>query len=158
MAFLDKLSKTITNTGKDVAKKTKDLTETAKINSQISSEQKKIEDVKAKIGNIYYSQYKYVLLENLIPLCNELDEAYEKIELYKAQIIEIKGIVSCPNCGAELTDESSFCSKCGTKIEKPVKVQEEFVETEKILKCPNCQSEITEEVLFCTKCGVKLKE
>lgn len=132
MAFLDKLGKTITNTGKDVAKKTKDLTETAKINAQLNSEQKKIEEIKFKIGDIYYSQYKDTPLENLIPLFNELDESYEKIELFKAQIVEIKGVVSCPNCGADLPDESAFCSKCGTKIEKPLKSQDNVIETDDI--------------------------
>jgi len=155
--FFDKLSKTITSTSKDVAKKTKDLTETAKIHSQINSEQKKIEENKAKIGNIYYSQYKDAMLENLIPLCNEVDEAYKKIESYKAQIIEIKGVVSCPNCGSELPEDSSFCSKCGTKIERVAK-NREVVETEDILRCPNCQSEITNEMLFCNECGNSLKQ
>lgn len=158
MSFFDKIGKTITTTSKDVAKKTKDLTETAKLNSQISSEQKTIDEIKNKIGHIYYSQYKNTPLDNLMPLCNEIDEAYKRIEAYRLQITQIKGVIACHNCGNELPDESLFCSKCGAKIEKPIIEDQEIEEIiENTLKCPNCNSDVSEDMAFCTECGNKLE-
>lgn len=156
MAIFDKISKTITSTSKDVAKKTKDLTETAKLNSLINSEQKKIEEIQLQIGKIYYNEYKDTALQNLLPLCNEVDDSYEKIETYETQIVEIKGIIPCPNCGEELSNESSFCSKCGTNVKSYI--EEQKSKTSNTPKCPNCQTEISEEMDFCTECGYSLKE
>lgn len=155
MAFFDKIGKTITNTSKDVAKKTKDLTETAKLNSQINTELKKIEEIHFKIGKIYYEEYKNTSLENLIPLCNEIDEAYNRIEANKAQIVEIKGILPCPNCGTELSNESTFCSKCGANVKKYI--EEQRAKASNAPKCPNCNAEINEDMVFCSECGYNLK-
>lgn len=155
MAFFDKIGKTITSTSKDVAKKTKNLTETAKLNSQINAEQKMIEELQAKVGRIYYEEYKNTSLENLKPLCIEIDEAYSRIEIYRAQIIEIKGILPCPNCGVELSNESAFCSKCGTNVK--AYIEEQRAKVSNTPKCPNCNTEITEDMIFCTECGYNLQ-
>lgn len=155
MAFLDKIGKTITSTSKDVAKKTKDLTEIARLNSQISAEQKRIEETYYKIGKIYYEEYKDTSLENLMPLCNEIDETNSRIETYKAQVIEIKGILPCPNCGTELPNESTFCSKCGSNVKSYIEEQKSKASNSP--KCPNCNADVNDDMVFCTECGHNLQ-
>lgn len=56
----------------------------------------------------------------------------------------------CPNCKAEIPENSKFCTKCGTKIE--VAVAPEPV-TEEAPKCIKCGAELKMGAKFCTKCG-----
>ena len=50
MAFFDKLGETLTNKGKDVAKKAKDFAEINSLNSQISTQQSMSQAAHAEIG------------------------------------------------------------------------------------------------------------
>ena len=45
----------------------------------------------------------------------------------KSQILAIKGLVKCTQCGASCPIEDSFCGKCGAVLEKPEPVVEEEV-------------------------------
>ena len=47
----------------------------------------------------------------------------------------------CPNCKQTISKEMTFCSKCGTKLNK---------------ECPNCKQVNTFNDNFCSKCGTKL--
>jgi len=34
---------------------------------------------------------------------------------------QLKGTIQCTNCGQDMPTEADYCSKCGSKLEKPVK-------------------------------------
>ena len=59
--------------------------------------------------------------------------------------------MKCPNCNAEIADNSKFCSKCGTKIEAVAK--EESKKPEETVKCIKCGAELKKGAKFCAKCG-----
>ncbi|MBR1702253.1 MAG: zinc-ribbon domain-containing protein [Lachnospiraceae bacterium] len=59
--------------------------------------------------------------------------------------------MKCPNCNAEIADNSKFCSKCGTKIEAVAK--EEAKKPEETVKCIKCGTELKKGAKFCAKCG-----
>lgn len=50
--------------------------------------------------------------------------------------------MKCKNCGANLLDNDTFCSECGTRV--------------KIEKCPQCNEILRDGVKFCSKCGYKI--
>ena len=50
MAFLDEVKRSLSSTGKTVAKKTKEITETMQLKSQISTEKATIERLYTSIG------------------------------------------------------------------------------------------------------------
>ena len=35
----------------------------------------------------------------------------------KTQLMNLKGAKKCPNCGAEVGEDASFCASCGTKLD-----------------------------------------
>ena len=69
---------------------------------------------------------------------------------YKQQQNVLKGMVSCPNCGAQISANSGFCNVCGSKIEKQVSPAPQ-PGAGKI--CPKCQKTVEADALFCTFCG-----
>lgn len=68
---------------------------------------------------------------------------------YKEQLCALKGTIGCPNCGAEISSNSMFCSACGAKIELPRKQQNGKI-------CSNCGAVVEEGAIFCTSCGTKI--
>lgn len=55
-------------------------------------------------------------------------------------------VVVCEKCGAEYSEGTNFCSKCGGKT-KPIEKSEVF--------CANCKVKYPEGTNFCPKCGGK---
>jgi len=51
----------------------------------------------------------------------------------------------CKNCGSILVDGVTFCGKCGTQVDQPLK-----------RLCPNCQNELEPGATFCSKCGTRV--
>ncbi len=54
--------------------------------------------------------------------------------------------ITCAKCGNELTNEAKFCTKCGTKVEKPQS------ESESVF-CSGCGKELDHNSRFCNGCG-----
>ena len=113
MSFFNRL----TNAGKDMAKKTKELADITKLNLQISSEEDNIKNKYIEIGKLYYELFSSNPDEKFAELCSSITESMNKISALKEQILEIKGVKKCPKCGAEIAFSAVFCSACGTKIE-----------------------------------------
>jgi predicted nucleic acid-binding Zn ribbon protein len=51
----------------------------------------------------------------------------------------------CPNCGAQIADDSRFCAECGKEIPQGT-------------VCPYCGASISEDDAFCQNCGKKLTD
>lgn len=164
MAFFDKLGEKISSTSKDVAKKTKDLTEIAKINMHIGSEEDKLKIKYLEIGKLYYELYHDTPSEQFINLCEEITASINQIESSKRQILNIKGVKICSNCGAEVLQDAAFCGSCGVKVEEEipeealteVDVEVEIVVTE--IHCSHCDSVISADAAFCGSCGQKVEQ
>ena len=48
----------------------------------------------------------------------------------------------CPNCGAQIADDSRFCSECGKEIPQGN-------------VCPHCGASMNDGDVFCQNCGKK---
>lgn len=124
MAFLGKIKETVTDTSKMVAQKAKDMAEVTKLNGQISTEEAKIKEAYLAIGKRYFEENMGEVSDAYINDFTIINEAKARISELQEQIKTIKGVFSCPNCGAEVTTESAFCSSCGAKIEAPLHKEE----------------------------------
>ena len=61
----------------------------------------------------------------------------------------------CPNCGAKIKNNRTFCNNCGHQLYHETKVSEEINNNQ---KCPNCGTELNNDDEFCGNCGTKVTE
>ena len=147
MSFFEKFGEKLTSAGKDVARKTKELADTAKLNMQISSEEDNIKNKYVEIGKLYYELFSSSPDDKFSEFCNSITESKNKIESLKVQIMEIKGVTKCSKCGAEIAYTATFCSSCGspnasTEAGNSDKEDQNSEGTEKVVsgeKCDNSQ-------------------
>lgn len=116
MSFFDDLGKKLSQAGQSAAQKTKEIAETARLNSQISDEEKKINDFYLQIGKIYVSLHDENHEADFDELIRGLHESEDKVKECRQQIKDIKGVVVCEKCGAEVSSGSAFCNTCGAPL------------------------------------------
>ncbi len=156
-------------------------TELVRLNSQLSAEEKTIEKTYLEIGKKYVELHAEEKEAAFAEFLHIIEQSQENIKNYRNQILILKGIRLCPNCGSEVPSGSAFCSSCGTPMPKDVAdmipchscgnmipsnkkfcaycgakvVIPEPVVAEKP-KCPNCGCEVEDDKPFCCECGASL--
>ena len=151
MAFFDEIGKKISQTGQVAVQKTKQMADVAKLNSDISDEEKKLTNIYFQIGQLYVSLHNNDPESDFEVLIDQLNETQTKIENLRQQIQDIKGVKRCATCGAEIPSNSTFCSSCGTAV-----IQPKAVDAADLIKCANCGKMIEKSMKFCTFCGSKM--
>lgn len=114
MAFFDDLSKKITDASTKTIQKGKDLTDVARLNSQISAEENRINTLYGMIGKQYMELHRKDAEDAFAGLVASVAEAEQNIAACRAKITELRAVPHCPNCGAELVKGAAFCGICGT--------------------------------------------
>lgn len=119
MAFLEELSKTLTDTGKEVATKAKAITESIQLKTQISGEKTKLEEAYAVIGKLYY-EANLEPEENYGRAFEAVKACRERIAALEIELTQNEGSRVCAECGAKVPKDSMYCGKCGAPIKEPV--------------------------------------
>lgn len=153
MAFFDDLGKKLSQAGQSAIQKTKDMTDIARINAAISEEEKKINNTYFQIGKLYVAKYTENHDADFAGMIMALKDAEAKICEYQQQVQDIKGIVRCEKCGAEVPNNVAFCSSCGAPMPKQVTPM-----GEDMVKCTGCGQVIAKNMRFCTGCGKPMAE
>lgn len=110
--------------------KASDISEEIKLKSKINSLEEKNYEIYAEIGEIVYNEVKDgkdVSKDEVTTKCEEISRNKDEIEKLKTDLLAVKKIKKCANCGEELDIDVEFCSKCGKeqpKIEK-IEINEE---------------------------------
>lgn len=156
MAFLDDVNNKLSRMGQNALQKTKDMSESVRISGAVHEEEEKQEKWYKEIGKIFYENYAAQADGELKVLCSNIRTSKAQVKQYKEQLIILKGTIQCPNCGAEITNNSSFCNVCGAKIEQPKPVAPAPISGE--LTCANCGAPMTAGQRFCMNCGAEMKE
>lgn len=128
MAFFDKLSETLTTTGKAAAQKTKEMADLAKLSAQVAQQESKIKTWYQVVGEKVYQQEKDQEHAELEAEFGMITEAFAEIAKLKKQIADIKGVRECAACGADVDAKALFCPKCGAKMEQEAQEAVEGVE------------------------------
>lgn len=158
MSFFDNLGKKITDVSQSTIQKTKEVSETFKLNTMISDEERSITQKETEIGKQYMAHFAETPDEILLPLVNEIKASQKKISELQAQIATIKNMSKCSNCGNDVSQEALFCPVCGEAL------VHETVEAEAIsdavnepsLVCQSCGNPLLPTDQFCTVCGEKV--
>lgn len=149
MALFDDLSKKITEVSQTTIQKTKGFADTAKINSLIAEEEKKVKYNYSEIGRLYVSLHGDDAEAPYANLVQGAKDALARIDEYRRQISNIKGLIRCENCGNEIPPTGPFCSFCGEPVHIPV-VQTNL--------CKVCGAALVPGAKFCTKCGTPTEQ
>jgi ribosomal protein L40E len=112
---LSKIGKLLEDGFSDIAYKSENFVEVSKLNMAISSEEKMVEDIYAKIGKKIYEDYKEKKISDkgLIDKCEEIDEIQKDINSLRKKLLKLKDKKACKKCGAEMDRGAVFCPKCG---------------------------------------------
>ena len=148
MAFWDNFSQKASETTAKAVQKAKEMSDIAKLNSMISEEETKINNNYYQVGKLYVTMHSHDHEEEFAGMVASIAESEEKIKSYRQQIQDIKGVVRCPQCGAEVQSGVAFCSSCGAPMPK---VQP--VNTGDMVRCEGCGAMNKKGVRFCTSCG-----
>lgn len=172
MGLLDDLGKKVTDAGQKTLQKTKEMSEVVRINSLISQNESRLNNLYCQIGKLYVSVHRNDREEAFAGMLDSVAEMEQQISGYRKQIQDIKSVansddlVKCPGCGSMVEKGMRFCTTCGHTLNLPdvsaTEITESFVPAEdltaesSVRKCPQCGTEITDDSVFCTVCGTKL--
>ena len=116
MSFFDNLGQKLNDVGQTTIKKTKDLADTAKMNIEISEEERKISNAHEQIGKWYAAKYRMQADPEIQNWMDAIFASEAKIKACRDNLGQIKGETTCPQCGANIAVGVQFCPNCGQKI------------------------------------------
>lgn len=151
MAFFDEIGKRLTAAGQSVAQQTKNFADVTQLNSAISENEKKIAQLISDLGQIYYENHKEDGAAEGLETIQAINALYAEITENREKIKQIKGIVKCENCGADVALSAAFCNACGTRVNR----ESTEVPDDGQRRCPSCGF-IVGDSAFCTQCGTKI--
>ena len=146
MALFERIGKKLSDAGQEVARQTKNFTDVTRLNSEVSDRNRRITQLYTALGQVYFEKHKNdpdALEKDAI---EEIKTLFEEISQREEEIKQIKGVVKCPNCGADVSINSVFCSSCGTKMESQ---QADADKESQSAVCPNCGSAVMPDAAFC---------
>lgn len=138
------IGKTVSDAGSNVARQTKNLTETARLNAAITTDEKTINQLYQEIGQAYYQEFVgsealyQDKLERITELKKGIEEKKEQIQLLKSEpVVKTEPVANtapvaatvpvangeavsatkafCIQCGKPLSEGANFCTYCGSK-------------------------------------------
>ena len=149
MAIWHELGKKASDTTAKAVHQAKVLGETTKLNSMISDENKKIEQIYSQLGKAYAQTHRDDYESCFGDLMEMLKASETKIKEYTEQVNGLRGVVTCPKCGAVMAEGTAFCCGCGNAM--PKKVVAPVATSTNV--CTKCGAALMEGAKFCTGCG-----
>ncbi|MBR5970590.1 MAG: zinc ribbon domain-containing protein [Lachnospiraceae bacterium] len=153
--ILDDLGKKLSEAGKSTLAKTRELSSVSKLNSAIRAEERTQESLFTQLGKEYFNLRGEEVGGDFADIVREIRESRERSEELQAQINDIRGIRSCPECDAEVPLGAIFCNICGVKLPEYEAPEREGQQTTE--RCPGCGREVDEADKFCPTCGTKIE-
>lgn len=154
MAFFEQIGKKLTDAGQNVAQQTKNLADRTQLGSAISEKERNIAQLCSALGREYYEAHKADESCEFAEKVARINALYAEIAQNREKISQIKGVVKCESCGADVPANAAFCNACGTKVVRPEPPAAPAAPVGRV--CPACGCAVGEENAFCNHCGAKL--
>ena len=151
MSFFDELGKRISQAGQNAMQKTKDFSDITKLNSNISAEERKMNNAIGRLGRAYFEKHSEDYETLFEPIILEIKEAQNTIMSLRQQIQDIKKVAICEKCGAEISNNAAFCSGCGAPVTKKA-----MPEAPGEVMCPGCGQYVPADCKYCVICGIPM--
>lgn len=132
----------------EMANRSKDLSDSIKLNHQLTEERRRLPELFSKLGELAYERYQKGESSDpgLLPICHEISQIYSRIDEINVRLEEIKNgrpaveesavsepaapqnenppqVLFCTECGTKLVPGAIFCRKCGKRVFAPNPVQ-----------------------------------
>lgn len=146
MGAWDDLKDSLFAAGRDVSQKAKEVSEIAKIKMDIRAKEDFVEKQFAALGRAYYEANKDNADDKDSETFTVIKGAIDEIERMNQQMLDLQGVVRCPNCGKKSPIGTCFCSDCGAKLEEVV-VDAEVVAEETVVEEPVEETPVTDDVV-----------
>ena len=118
MALFEDVKNSIVYTGKQMARKTKDMTESMQLKSQISDEKATIDRLFKSIGQQVFDAASEDDEKRFFTEFASIRKSIRHKSDLEVMLSKLDGCVYCPECGARIDVHSKYCSRCGKKINK----------------------------------------
>lgn len=154
MGFLDGLTKKGAEISNSLQESMNKSQRESKCKKTINENKAKIDAAYLEIGKKVFEEKKIndTLMSFINEKIEEIDQMLKSNEELKKEILILNNKKLCPNCGAEVEINATFCPQCGKEQEK-IEV-EQFIPKGK-RKCSGCSEIIDDKNEFCPNCGAK---
>lgn len=114
--LFEEIGRSITDAGKTAAAKARDLTEILQLKSQIGSEKSRLQETYRALGKLYYQEHQDEEEHPQAAVFEAVRESRKRIALMEEKLRDLENTAVCPACGARVSKDAVFCSRCGQKI------------------------------------------
>ena len=126
MAMFDDVDKKLSGWFNAGAEKAKGMSETLRLSNAIREEESKQAELYRQMGKYFYDYFAVAAEGKMKEWCDGVQASQQQVQVYKEQIQTLKGTVSCPNCGAEVSSGSATYVEQKQNTNCPRPVQDEF--------------------------------
>ena len=139
MTFLNELKRSLATTGVQVAKKTKELTDTVQLKAKIAAAKEAENRIYTEIGKKVYESgcEKEVFAEEFAALKDNI----KKRQAFEEELWHLEKSRICPVCGARLKIDDLFCCRCGARVSEETEPKKEEQKAEEPVKSQESAAE-----------------
>ena len=88
--------------------KAKGMSESLRLTGVIKDEENKQTEFYKMLGKYFYESHREIADGVAAQWCNEIDMSKQRVEQYQEELQTVKGVMRCPNCGTEISANSTF--------------------------------------------------
>lgn len=124
MGFLDsvkdiagKVGGSVERGAKSVSESSKKLAEKTKIKREISHIEALISSDYIELGKAYFDMICDDPENEYAATVADIEENNENLQQLRAQLMALEDKISCHGCGAQVKKDQLYCDKCGAKLD-----------------------------------------